>query len=138
MGSWPGGSQDQRPARVGGQTSKAGSDGILPTVGLPGVQVPSNLAAGSLLSLLGPEASAGTVAIALTAGSIVVDLNDMLEKAAIKDLPYHLRPQPALFQLLAAANKSAQEAVPVRKAYTYVDLTHKDVLLCVCSSVDGI
>ena len=91
-------------------------------------QVPSNSAAGSLLSLLGPEASAGEVASALTAGSIVVDLNDMLEKAAIKDLPYHLRPQPALFQLLAAANKSAQEAVPVRKAYTYVDLTHKDVL----------
>ena len=58
----------------------------------------------------------------------MVDLNDTLEKAAIKDLPYHLRPQPALFQLLAAANKSAQEAVPVRKAYTYVDLTHKDVL----------
>ena len=49
-------------------------------------------------------------------------------KAAIKDLPYHLRPQPALFQLLAAANKSAREAVPVHKAYTYVDLTHKDVL----------
>ena len=58
----------------------------------------------------------------------MVDLNDMLEKAAVKDLPYHLRPQPALFQLLAAANKSAQEAVPVRWAYTYVDLTHKDVL----------
>ena len=76
----------------------------------------------------GPEASAGAVASALTAGSIVVDLNDMLEKAAVKDLPYHLRPQPALFQLLSAANKSAQEAVPVRKAYTYVDLTHKDVL----------
>ena len=91
-------------------------------------QVPSNLAAGSLLSLLGPDASAGVVASALMAGSIVVDLNDMLEKAAIKDLPYHLRPQPALFQLLAAANKSAQEAVPVRKAYTHVDLTHKDVL----------
>ena len=91
-------------------------------------QVPSTLAAGALLSLLGPEASAATVASALTAGSIVVDLNDMLEKAAVKDLPYHLRPQPALFQLLAAANKSAQEAVPVRKANTYVDLTHKDVL----------
>ena len=58
----------------------------------------------------------------------MVDLNDMLEKAAVKNQPYHLRPQPALFQLLAAANKSAQEAVPVRKAYTYVDLTHKDVL----------
>ena len=85
-------------------------------------QVPSTLAAGSLLSLLGPEASAGAVASALTAGSIVVDLNDMLEKAAVK------RTQPALFQLLAAANKSAQEAVPIRKAYTYVDLTHKDVL----------
>ena len=68
------------------------------------------------------------MASALTAGSMVVDLNDMLEKAAVKDLPYHLRPQPALFQLLAAANKSAQEAVPVRKAYTNVDLTHKDVL----------
>ena len=52
----------------------------------------------------------------------------MLEKAAVKDLPFHLRPQPALFQLLAAANKSAQEAVPVRKACTNVDLTHKDVL----------
>ena len=58
----------------------------------------------------------------------MVDLNDMLEKAAVKDIPYHLGPQLALFQLLAAANKSAQEAVPVRKAYTYVDLTHKDVL----------
>ena len=91
-------------------------------------QVPSTLAAGSLLILLGPEASAGALASALTAGSVVVDLNDMLEKAAVKDLPYHLRPQPALFQLLAAANKSAQEAVPVRKAYTYVDLTQKDVL----------
>ena len=91
-------------------------------------QVASNLAAGSLLSLLGPEASAGAVASALTAGSVVVDLNNMLEKAAVKDLPYHLRPQPALFQFLAAAHKSAQEAVPVRKAYTYVDLTHKDVL----------
>ena len=77
-------------------------------------QVPSTLAAGSLLSLLGPEASAEAVASALTAGSIVVDLNGMLEKAAVKDLPYHLRPQPALFQLLAAVNKSAQEAVPVR------------------------
>ena len=66
-------------------------------------QVPSTLAAGSLLSFVGPEASARAVASALTAGSIVVDLNDMLEKAAVKDLPYHLRPQPALFQLLAAA-----------------------------------
>ena len=65
------------------------------------------------------------MASALTAGSIVVDLNDMLGKAAVKDLPYHLRLQPALFQLLAAANKSAQEAVPV---FPYVDLTHKDVL----------
>ena len=46
----------------------------------------------------------------------------------MKSLPYHLRPQPALFQLLAAANKSAQEAVPVHKAYTYVDLTHENVL----------
>ena len=55
-------------------------------------QVPSTLAAGSLLSLLGPEASAGAVASALTVGSIVVDLNDMLEKAAVEDLPYHLRP----------------------------------------------
>ena len=55
-------------------------------------QVPSTLVAGSLLSLLGPEASAGAVASALTAGSIVVDLNDMLEKAAVEDLPYHLRP----------------------------------------------
>ena len=64
------------------------------------------------------KAAAGAVASALTAGSIVVDLNDMLKKAAIKDLPYHLRPQPALFRLLAAANKSSQEAVPVRKAYT--------------------
>ena len=91
-------------------------------------QVPSTLAAGSLLSLLRPEASAGAVASALTAGSIVVDLNDMLEKAAVKDLPYHLTPQPALFQLLAAADKSAQEAVRARKAYTYVDLTHIDVL----------
>ena len=99
-----------------------------PQSGHPVSQVPSNLAAGSLLSLLGPEASAGAVASALTAGSIVVDLNDMLEKAAIKDLPYHLRPQPALFQLLVAANKPAEEAVPVRKAYTYVELTHKDVL----------
>ena len=96
--------------------------------GHPVSQVPSNLAAGSLLSLLGPEASAGAVASALTAGSIVVGLNDMLEKAAVKDLPYHLRPQLALFQLLAAAHKSAWVAVPVRKAYTYVDLTHKDVL----------
>ena len=68
------------------------------------------------------------VASALTAGSIVVGLNDMLEKAAVKDPPYHLRPQLALFQLLAAADKSAQEAVPARKAYTSVDLTHKDVL----------
>ena len=96
--------------------------------GHPVSQVPSNLGCWSLLSLLGPEASAGAVASALTAGSIVVDLNDMLEKAAIKDLPYHLRPQPALFQLPAAANKSAREAVPVHKAYRYVDLTHKDVL----------
>ena len=91
-------------------------------------QVPSTLAAGSLLSLLAPEASAGAVASALTAGSTVVDINDMLDKAAVKDLPYHLRRQPAHFQLLAAANKSAQEAAPARKAYTNVDLTHKDVL----------
>ena len=35
-------------------------------------------------------------------------------------------------------NKSAQEAVPVRKAYTYVDLTHKDVLpLWMGSEADG-
>ena len=51
-----------------------------PQSGHPVSQVPSNLAAGSLLSLLGPEASAGAVASALTAGSIVVDLNDMLKK----------------------------------------------------------
>ena len=64
----------------------------------------------------------------------MVDLNDILEKAAIKDLPYHLRPQPALFQLLAAANKSAQEAVPVRKAYTYVEFNPQGC----APSVDGI
>ena len=106
--------------------AKAAAMGSSPQSGHPVSQVPSNLAAGSLLSLLGPEASLGAVASALTAGSIVVDLNEMLEKAAIKGLPYHLRPQPALFQFRAAANKSALEAVPVRKAYTHVDLTHKD------------
>ena len=67
------------------------------------VAMTSTLTSGSLVSLLGPEASAGAVASALTAGSLVVGLNVMLEKAAVKDLPYHLRPQPALFQLLAAA-----------------------------------
>ncbi|CAK0903235.1 unnamed protein product [Prorocentrum cordatum] len=93
-------------------------------------QVPSALAAGSLISLLGLEASAGAVASALTAGSVVVDFNDKVEKAAVRDLPYHLRPHPALFQLLVAADKSAQEAVPARKAYTYVDQTHKGVFPC--------
>ena len=97
----------------------------------------STLTSGSLISVLGPEASAGAVASALKAGRVVVDLNVMLEKGAVKDLPYHLRPQPALFQLLAAAHKSAQEAVPARKAYTYVDLTHKDVLPLGSEAVGG-
>ena len=72
--------------RVGSQTRKGGSDDIFPTVGPPGVPSPEQLGCW----IIAQPSWAG--ASALTAGSTVVDLNDMLEKAAIKDLPYHLRP----------------------------------------------
>ena len=55
-------------------------------------------------------------------------MNKKLTDAGLKYLPFELRTQPTLFQLLAADNKDAASAEPPRTPFTYVDLTHKDLL----------
>ena len=110
-----------RAMPLAGQPVPAGSASSL------GHHIPNPLA-GSLVSLLGPEASAGAVARALSATTEAVDLEGKLRAVSLGNLPIHLRAQQPLFQLLAADNKVAGEANPPRKAFTYVDITHKDLL----------
>ena len=80
------------------------------------------------VGLLGPEASVGAVARAITAVLELVDVESKLKTVALDSLLVYLRGQPALYQLLETDNKAAKDASPQRSAFTYVDLTHKDLL----------
>ena len=60
------------------------------------------------VGLLGPEASAGAVAWAITAGLETVDVESKLKTVAMHSLPVYLRVQPPLYQLVEADNKAAK------------------------------
>ena len=78
------------------------------------------------VGLLCPEASAGAVPRALIAGlEIAVDTESKPKAAVLDSLPVYLRAQLALYQV---DNKAAKDASPQRCAFTYADLTHKDLL----------
>ena len=79
------------------------------------------------MSLLGPEASAGAVARAITAGLEILNVESNLKTVALHSLPVYLRAQPALYQLMEADNKAAKDSSPQRNAFTFVDLTHRDL-----------
>ena len=80
------------------------------------------------LGLLGPEASAGAVARAITASLKTVDVESKMKTVALHSLPVYWRAQPALHPLMEADDKAAKDSSPQRSAFTYVDLTHKDLL----------
>ena len=80
------------------------------------------------VGLLGPEAFAGVAAWAITAGLETVDVESKMKTVALHSLPVYLRVQLALYQLMEADNNAVKECSPQRTAFTFVDLTHKDLL----------
>ena len=77
------------------------------------------------LEPLGGDASALAMARALQGGQVKeVDVNDLLAKAGLKDLPFHSTPDTAVWQILDSATKAAAPG----KTFSYIELTSKEVL----------
>ena len=77
----------------------------------------------------GPSVGAlGVAEVLAPAKKPIVNVGELLDKAGLGQLPFHLQPDVAVFQTMWTETAAARAAVPPRAALTYVDLTSKDVL----------
>ena len=79
-----------------------------------------------MLEVAGPAASGMTVAQVLAHGDKVCAVEPLLEPVGLKDLPFHLRPDMPLWQLLMSENTAA--AKEGRTPFSYVELTAKALM----------
>ena len=79
-----------------------------------------------LVELMGSEASAAAVAAAIAVKGDLPDIQGLLKTASCEGLPYELQAENQLWAALAADTAAAQKTN--RTAFTYVDLTAKQVL----------
>ena len=79
-----------------------------------------------LVELLGSEASAADVAAAISGTKKEINVQELLKEVGCADLPYELQAEAQLWVALAADGEAAVKAG--RVAFTYVDLTAKQVL----------
>ena len=86
----------------------------------------SNVDTSQFTDLLGPEASAASLAGVLAPTAPTIKVPDELAKAHCKGLPYHLQAELPVWTLLAADTAVARKVG--RVPFTFVDLTSKALL----------
>ena len=85
-------------------------------------------AASRLLGVLGGEVSALALAQGFSAVSKTLDISQRIENSPLAGLPFHMQPEAKIWQQLEVETVAAASCSPPRVAFTYIDLTSKEVL----------
>ena len=81
-----------------------------------------------LLSVVGGDSSALALAQGILGGPKTLDISQRIENSTLKGLPFHMQAEAKIWQQLEADSAAAAACVPPRVAFTYIDLTSKEVL----------
>jgi hypothetical protein len=84
--------------------------------------------ASRLLGVVGGDASALALAHSLAGGSKALDISQRIENSPLAGLPFHMQAEAKIWQQLETETVAAAASSPPRVAFTYVDLTSKEVL----------
>jgi hypothetical protein len=99
-----------------------------PASGVNGGELGSAGDISRLFSVVGGDSSALALAQGILGGSKTLDISQRIENSALKGLPFHMQAEAKVWQQLEADSVAAAACVPPRVAFTYVDLTSKELL----------